>query len=77
MVNYGKKLVYVDGVEINPLISTNGHYMINIFDDLNNILHVKDLYYKLTVFDETEVYLDTVISDDISDEELDFGGGRR
>ena len=77
MVNYGEKLVYVDGVEINPLISTNGHYMINIFDDLNNILHVKDLYYKLTVSDETEVYLDTVISDDISDEELDFGGGRR
>jgi hypothetical protein len=77
MVNYGKKLVYVDGVKINPLISTNGHYMINIFDDLNNILHVKDLYYKLTVSDETEVYLDTVISDDISDEELDFGGGRR
>ena len=34
MVNYGKTLVYVDGVGINPLISTNGHYMINIFDDL-------------------------------------------
>ena len=77
MVNYGKTLVYVDGVGINPLISTNGHYMINIFDDLNNILHVEDLYSKSTVSDETEVYLDTVISDDISDEELDFGGGRR
>jgi hypothetical protein len=46
--------------------------MINIFDDLNNILHAEDLYYKATVSDETEVYLDTVISDDISDEELDL-----
>ena len=77
MVNYGKRLVYVDDAEIKPIISSNGHYMINIFNDLNNILHVEDLYYKATVSDETEVYLDTVISDDISDEELDFGGGRR
>jgi hypothetical protein len=72
MVNYGKKLVYVDGVEIKLIMSPNGHYMINIFDDLNNILHAEDLYYKATVSDETEVYLDTVISDDISDEELDL-----
>lgn len=38
MVKYGKKLVYVDGVEIKLIMSPNGHYMINIFDDLNNIL---------------------------------------
>ena len=72
MVGYGEKLVYVDGVEIKPLISANGHYLINIFDDLNNILHVEDLYSKSTVSDETEVFLDTVISDDISDEEPDL-----
>ena len=72
MVDYGEKLVYVDGVEIKPFISANGHYLINIFNDLNNILHVEDLYSKSTVSDETEVFLDTVISDDISDEEPDL-----
>ena len=53
MVNYGKKMVYVDGIEIKPIISPNGHYMINIYDDLNNILQVEDLYYKSAVSDKT------------------------
>ena len=72
MVNYGKKLVYVDGTEIKPVFTTNGHYMINIFDDLQNILNVEDLEQKDVNAAGEEVFLDTVITDDISDEELDL-----
>ena len=72
MVNYGKKLVYVDGTEIKPVFTTNGHYMINIFDDLQNILNVEDLEQKDVNAAGEEVFLDTVMTDDVSDEELDL-----
>ena len=67
MVNYGKKLVYVDGAEIRPVFTANGHYMINIFDDLQDILNVDDLNVKNINSADDEVFLDTIMTDDISD----------
>ena len=72
MVNYGKKLVYVDGAEIRPVFTANGHYMINIFDDLQDILNVDDLNVKNVNSADDEVFLDTIMTDDISDEEMDL-----
>ncbi|CAL1126962.1 unnamed protein product [Cladocopium goreaui] len=72
MVNYGKKLVYVDGAEIRPVFTANGHYMINIFDDLQDILNVDDLNVKNINSADDEVFLDTIMTDDISDEEMDL-----
>ena len=44
MVNYARsKLIYIDGVEIKPVLTANGHCMINIFDDLPDVLHIADL----------------------------------
>lgn len=42
VVDYGKKLVLVDGVEVKPTFTANGHYMVNIYGDLQDILNVEE-----------------------------------
>ena len=70
MVDYGKKIIYIDGVEIKPVLTANGHYMINIFDDLQDVLQINDLFVKND--NDEQVFLDSVITEQISDEEMDL-----
>eukprot|EP00435_Cladocopium_sp_Y103_P055690 s447_g18.t1 len=71
-VLYGKKLIYIDDVEIKPAFTANGHYMINIFDDLQDVSNMADLNVKEVEANDNAVFLDTVITDEISDEEMDL-----
>ena len=65
MVDYGKKMIYIDGVEIKPVLTAN-----NIFDDLQDVLQINDLFVKND--NDEQVFLDSVITEQISDEEMDL-----
>ena len=39
-VNYGQQSIRVDGVPVKPSRTPNGHYMINLFDDLQDAMNV-------------------------------------
>ena len=39
-VNYGQQSSRVDGVPVKPSRLPNGHYMINLFDDLQDAMNV-------------------------------------
>ena len=68
---YGNKLVRVDGVAVKPAYTSNGHYMLNIFDDLQDVLNVEDFVAKKD--EENEVtFVNSMITDDVSDMEYDI-----
>ena len=69
VVDYGKKSVMVGEVPVKPAFTSNGHYMINIYDDLEDVLSFDELH-NIDVSQET--FLDSVITDDVSDFEADL-----
>ena len=72
VVDYGSKLVRVDGVAVKPAYTSNGHYMLNIFDDLQDVLIVEEFVAKKDDDDEDETtFVNTMITDDVSDLEYD------
>eukprot|EP00435_Cladocopium_sp_Y103_P037737 s3600_g10.t1 len=54
VVNYGKKSVMIGKFEVKPAFTPTGHYMLNIFDDLKDVMNFDELYNK-------EIEGDTVI----------------
>eukprot|EP00434_Breviolum_minutum_P011884 symbB.v1.2.010485.t1/scaffold674.1/size176181/2 len=71
VVDYGNKVVRVDGVAVKPAYTSNGHYMLNIFDDLQDVLNVEDFVAKKEDDEET-TFVNSMITDDISDMEYDL-----
>ena len=71
VVDYGNKVVRVDGVAVKPAYTPNGHYMLNIFDDLQDVLNVEDFVAKKEDDEET-TFVNSMITDDISDMEYDL-----
>ena len=72
VVDYGKKLVLVDGVEVKPTFTANGHYMVNIYDDLQDILNVEEFVKAERGIEEEEpTYIGSMVTDDVSDLEFD------
>ena len=69
VVDYGKKSVMIGEVPVKPAFTSNGHYMINIYDDLEDVLSFDELH-NIDVSQET--FLDSVITDDVSDFEADL-----
>ena len=68
-VKYGSKRVFVGDVEVTPAFTNNGHYMLNIFDDLEDVLHLESLQDKET---EQDAYIESIYTDDVSDFEPDL-----
>ena len=66
-VDDGSKLVRVDGVAVKPAYTSNGHYMLNIFEDLN----VEEFVNKKEEEDDETTYINSMITDDVSDLECD------
>ena len=65
-------MVRVDGVAVKPAYTSNGHYMLNIFDDLQDVLNVEEFVAKKEDEDEDETtYVNSMITDDVSDLECD------
>ena len=72
VVDYGNKMVRVDGVAVKPAYTSNGHYMLNIFDDLQDVLNVEEFVAKKEDEDEDETtYVNSMVTDDVSDLECD------
>ena len=72
VVDYGKKLVLVDGIEVKPTFTANGHYMVNIYDDLQDILNVEEFVKAERGIEEEEpTYIGSMVTDNVSDLEFD------
>ena len=69
VVDYGRKITKIGDVHVKPAFTNNGHYMINIFDDLEDVLSFDELD---NIDVSVETFLDTVITDDVSDFEADL-----
>ena len=69
VVDYGRKTVMIGDVHVKPAFTTNGHYMINIFDDLEDVLSFAEL---ANIDVSVETFVDAVITDEVSDFEADL-----
>ena len=69
VVDYGKKSVMTGETPVKPAFTANGHYMINIYDNLEDVLSFDELN-NIDVSQET--FLASVITDDVSDFEADL-----
>ena len=65
-VNYGQQSIKVNGKPVKPARTTNGHYMINLFDDLQDVMNVTML--EKNDVDQT-IYVGSMLTDDVSDME--------
>ena len=62
----------MDGVEVKPTFTANGHYMVNIYDDLQDILNVEEFVKAERGIEEEEpTYIGSMVTDDVSDLEFD------
>ena len=69
VVDYGRKTVMIGDVQVKPAFTTNGHYMINIFDDLEDVLSFAELD---NIDVSVETFVDSMITDEVSDFEADL-----
>ena len=69
MVNYGKKSVMIGNVEVKLAFTPNWHYMLNIFDDLEDVMNFEELNSKEV---DHETCIDSIITDEVSDFEQDL-----
>ena len=58
----------IGDVQVKPAFTTNGHYMINIFDDLEDVLGFAELD---NIDVSVETFVDSMITDEVSDFEAD------
>lgn len=72
LVNYGSKTVKVSGVPVKPSFTKNGHYMINIFDDLQDVMSIEELQDKTDHFEDDQTFIASMLTDDTSDFEQDI-----
>ena len=68
---YGKQEVRVDGKTIRTSRTPNGHYMMNLYDDLQDILNVTDLEKEKETDADKTIYLPSMLTDEVSDMEPD------
>ena len=68
-VNYGQQTIKVNGKEVKPSRTSNGHYMINLFDDLQDVMNVTMLEKEDP--DQT-IYVGSMLTDDVSDMECEI-----
>ena len=66
-VNYGEQTIKVNGKPVKPSRTSNGHYMINLFDDLQYVMNVTMLEDEDP---EQVAYVGSVLTDDVSDLEM-------
>jgi len=67
--NYGRKIAMIGDVQVKPVFTINGHYMINIFDDLEDVLSFAELD---NIDVSVETFVDSMITDEVSDFEADL-----
>lgn len=68
-VNYGKQVIKVDDIIVKHARTSNGHYMIHLFDDLQDALNVDMLNEEN---EEEPTFMASMMTDDASDMEFDI-----
>lgn len=59
----------IGDVEVKPAFTPNGHYVLNIFDELEDVMNFEDLNSKEV---DHETFVDSIITDEVSDFDPDL-----
>ena len=69
VVDYGRRTVMIGDVHVKPAFTANGHYMINIYDDLEDVLSFDELH---NIDVTAETFVDSVITAEVPDFKADL-----
>ena len=72
VVDYGRRTVMIGDVHVKPAFTANGHYMINIYDDLEDVLSFDELH---NIDVTAETFVDSVITAEVPDFKADLSRG--